>query len=55
MHRTIKEATVKRYHYDSHNQLRQHLRNFVAAYNFSGASLPWPDDLRRVLAPMVEN
>ena len=34
MNRTIKEATVKRYHYDSHDQLRQHLGNFVAAYNF---------------------
>ena len=33
MNRTLKEATVKRYHYDSHDQLRQHLRLFVAAYN----------------------
>ena len=33
MNRTIKEATVKRYHYDSHDQLRQHLGDFVAAYN----------------------
>lgn len=34
MNRTIKDATVKRYHYDSHDQLRQHLTDFVAAYNF---------------------
>ena len=34
MNQTIKEATVKRYHYDSHERLRQHLNNFVAAYNF---------------------
>jgi len=34
MNRTIKEATVKRYHYDSHAQLRQHLDDFVSAYNF---------------------
>ncbi len=34
MNRTIKEATVKRYYYDSHDQLRQHLGDFVAAYNF---------------------
>ena len=34
MNRTIKEATVKRYHYESHDQLRQHLGDFVAAYNF---------------------
>ena len=34
MNRTIKEATVNRYHYDDHNQLRQHLSDFVNAYNF---------------------
>jgi transposase InsO family protein len=35
MNRTIKEATVKRYHYDSHSQLRTHLADFMAAYNFA--------------------
>jgi transposase InsO family protein len=35
MNRTIKDATVKRYHYDSHGQLRQHLADFVSAYNFA--------------------
>jgi transposase-like protein len=34
MNRTIKEATVKRFHYDDHAQLRQHLANFIEAYNF---------------------
>lgn len=34
MNRTIKEATVKRYYYESHDQLRQHLADFVTAYNF---------------------
>ena len=34
MNRTIKDATVQRYHYDSHNQLKQHLHGFVSAYNF---------------------
>ncbi len=34
MNRTIKEATVKRFHYDDHAQLRAHLESFVAAYNF---------------------
>ena len=29
--RTIKEATVKRFHYDSHDQLRTHLADFLAA------------------------
>jgi len=35
MNRTIKEATVKRYHYDNHEQLRMHLNDFVTAYNFA--------------------
>jgi len=35
MNRTIKDATVKRYHYDSHNQLRTHLADFIDAYNFA--------------------
>jgi transposase InsO family protein len=35
MNRTIKEATVKRYHYDSHRQLETHLRYFIDAYNYS--------------------
>lgn len=35
MNRTIKEAAVKRYHYDNHDQLRRHLSGFVAAYNFA--------------------
>ncbi|WP_238257950.1 integrase core domain-containing protein, partial [Methylobacterium gnaphalii] len=34
MNRTIKEATLKRYHDDSHDQLRRHLADFVGAYNF---------------------
>ncbi len=34
MNRTIKEATVKRFHYEGHEQLRQHLADFIDAYNF---------------------
>jgi transposase InsO family protein len=34
MNRTIKEATVKRFHYESQEQLCQHLADFVSAYNF---------------------
>lgn len=33
MNRTIKDATVKRFHHDSHNQLRTHPADFVVAYN----------------------
>src|SRR3546814_14909087 len=35
MNRTIKEATVRRYYYDSHDRLRAHLADFLAAYNFA--------------------
>ena len=35
MNRTIKEATVKRYHYDTHAQLETHLNDFIAAYNYA--------------------
>ncbi|ESY79329.1 integrase [Mesorhizobium sp. LNHC221B00] len=34
MNRTIKDATVKRFYYESHDHLRQHLADFVSAYNF---------------------
>lgn len=34
MNRTIKEATVKRFHYDDHTQLCIHLADFIAAYSF---------------------
>lgn len=35
MNRTLKEATVRRYHYDGHDQLRQHMQTFLTAYNFA--------------------
>ena len=35
MNRTIKDATVKRYHYEFHDQLVRHLADFVAAYNYA--------------------
>ena len=34
MNRTLKEVTVKRFHNDDHAQLRQHLADFIVAYNF---------------------
>ncbi|AXY23292.1 Integrase core domain protein [Komagataeibacter saccharivorans] len=34
MNRTIKEATVKRLHYGSHDQLRTYLKDFMGTYNF---------------------
>lgn len=35
MNRTSKDATVRRFHYDSHDQPRRHLDDFVAACNFA--------------------
>ena len=35
MNRTIKEATVQRYHYDRHDQLVAHLADFINAYNYA--------------------
>ena len=35
MNRTLKEVTVYRYYYDTHQQLRDHLATFRMAYNFA--------------------
>ena len=35
MNRTLKEATVTKYHYETHQHLREHLNAFVNAYNFA--------------------
>lgn len=35
MNRTIKEATVRRYHYEARDQLQAHLAAFLDAYNFA--------------------
>lgn len=35
MNRTIKDATVKRFYYETHAELRSHLSDFVNAYNFA--------------------
>lgn len=35
MNRTLKEATVRRYHYETHDRLRVHLKTFLDAYNFA--------------------
>ena len=35
MNRTLKEATVKCYHCDTHDQLKNHLSDFVDAYNYA--------------------
>lgn len=35
MNRTLKEATVKRFYYQKHQHLKDHLTTFVNAYNFA--------------------
>ena len=35
MNRTLKEATVKRFYYKNHQQFKEHLYNFLNAYNFA--------------------
>jgi transposase InsO family protein len=35
MNRTLKDATVKRYHYETHDQLKRHLHTFLMAYNLA--------------------
>ena len=35
MNRTVKEATVKRFHYETNDQLNTHLQTFLRAYNFA--------------------
>lgn len=40
MNRTIKDATVKRYHYNSDRQLEIHLTDFISAHNFGRLLCP---------------
>ncbi|MCB9985552.1 MAG: IS481 family transposase [Micavibrio sp.] len=35
MNRTIKDATVKKYYYQTHAQLKEHMQTFLMAYNFA--------------------
>ena len=35
MNRTLKEATVKKFYYETHQHLKEHLQTFLMAYNFA--------------------
>lgn len=35
MNRTIEDAMVKRYNYETHDRLKEHFSQFPAAYNFT--------------------
>ncbi len=41
MNRTIKDATVKRFHCDSHDQLLTLFADFMAAFNFAQRLKPY--------------
>ena len=53
MNRTIKDATVERFHYESHDQLRTRLADFMGAYSFArrlktfGSLTPY-EDIRKI-------
>lgn len=40
MNRTIKDATVKRFYYETHDHLRPHMADFVTASNFARRPKP---------------
>jgi transposase InsO family protein len=47
MNRSLKEATIKRYHYETHRQLKEHLAAFLDAYKRQAIEdLAWPNALR---------
>ena len=35
MNRTLKDSTMQRYYYETHDRLRGQLTGFVVAYNFA--------------------
>jgi len=35
LNRTLKDSTIKRYHYETHGQLKRHLHTFLMAYNLA--------------------
>lgn len=54
---TIKEATVKKYHYDSLKQLKEHLHDFLMAYNHGKRlkSLKFITPYEKILKEWEEN
>ncbi len=35
MNRTIEKATVKKYHYETHDKLKEHIQSFIDAHNLA--------------------
>lgn len=57
MNRTLKEATVKAYHYATHDDLEAHVQAFLAAYNFAKhlKALGWRTPFQAVCAAWVSD
>jgi IS30 family transposase len=56
MNRTIKQATVRRYHYDTIERLKQHLYDFLNAYNVAQQlkTLKFLTPIQKILAEFQE-
>ena len=54
MNRTIKDATVKRFYYESHDQLRQHLADFSRLQLWPQAQDPQGPHAVRIHLPTVD-
>jgi hypothetical protein len=57
MNRTIKEATIKVFHYPSHENLKDHVLAFVTAYNFAKhlKALRWKTPFEAICAAWAED
>ena len=52
--RTLKEATVQRYHYKYIMHLNEHLQAFILAYTYQATqALAWTDPARVYVRPMA--
>jgi putative transposase len=58
MTRTLKEATVRTYHYETFSQLRRHIAHYLAAYNSFAMHFSMPkveDALRETVQALWES
>lgn len=57
MNRTIKDATVKVFHYEALESLPDHVRAFVTAYNFAkrAGSAPMPNSVQAICDACARN
>ena len=57
MNRTVKNATVKTFHYDDLESLKAHVLGFVAAYNFAKhlKALKWKTTFQSICGAWKSN